>query len=103
MIAIGIIVASPSSENWQHNGARAWVYLRQATSSCVGTLCYVATWIPLVLAPGFLPFQAIYVLLFIMGVMLQSSLVFGIVKDLFRYNVSGFASGLVNIICVLGG
>ena len=106
MIAIGIIVASPIvgklADTMAARGMGLFAARRRLLVSAA--LCYVATWIPLVLAPGFLPFQAIYVLLFIMGMCTcTASLVFGIVKDLFRPNVSGFASGLVNIICVLGG
>ena len=106
MIAIGIIVTSPIvgklADTMAARGMGLFAARRRLLVSAA--LCYVATWIPLVLAPGFLPFQAIYVLLFIMGMCTcTASLVFGIVKDLFRPNVSGFASGLVNIICVLGG
>lgn len=68
------------------------------------TLSYVITWVPIVLAPGILPFSAMYVLLFIMGMSLSSaSLVFGIAKDLFPSKVSGLAMGLVNVISILGG
>jgi len=68
------------------------------------TLLYVATWAPIVPAPGLLPLGAMYLLLFVMGTSVSSaSLVFGIAKELFPSNVSGLAIGLVNITSILGG
>ena len=67
------------------------------------TLIYVITWVPIVLAPGILPFNAMYVLLFIMGMSVSSAtLVFGIAKSLFPENISGLVIGLVNVMGTLG-
>jgi nitrate/nitrite transporter NarK len=67
-------------------------------------VCYFLTWVPIALAPGFLSFNAMYVVLFIMGAAASSAgLVYSMAKDLFPPGVSGFATGLVNVMSIMGG
>ena len=105
MVAAGYVVAAPMIGKLAYVMA-AWgmnLMAAQRRLLVATTLLYVATWAPIVLAPGFLP-SAPYALLFLMGISVSSaSLVFGIAKELFPSNVSGLAIGLVNITSILGG
>lgn len=106
MVATGYVVTAPLlgrlADIMTHRGMN--LTAAQRLLLVITTSVYVATWVPIVLAPGLLPLGAMYVLLFIMGMSVSSaSLSFGIVKDLFPSNVSGIASGLVNISSILGG
>lgn len=106
MIAAGYVAAAPFVGRLADIMAARGMNLMAAQRRLliVTTLLYVATWAPIVLAPGLLPLGAMYVLLFVMGVSVSSaSLVFGIAKDLFPANVSGLAIGLVNVTSILGG
>jgi MFS family permease len=106
MVAVGYVVAAPFVGKLADVMAARGMNLVTAQRRLLvaTTLLYVATWVPIVLAPGFLPLSAMYVLLFVMGISVSSaSLVFGIAKALFPSNVSGLAIGLVNITSILGG
>jgi MFS family permease len=106
MVAVGYVVAAPFVGKLADVMAARGMNLVTAQRRLLvaTTLLYVATWVPIVLAPGFLPLSAMYVLLFVMGISVSSaSLVFGIAKGLFPPNVSGLAIGLVNITSILGG
>jgi len=106
MIAAGYVVAAPFIGRLADIMAARGMNLMAAQRRLLiaTTLLYVGTWMPIVLAPGFLPLSAMYVLLFVMGISVSSaSLVFGIAKDLFPAKVSGLAIGLVNITSILGG
>jgi MFS family permease len=106
MIAAGYVVAAPFIGRLADIMAARGMNLMAAQRRLLiaTTLLYVATWVPIVLAPGLLPLGAMYVLLFVMGISVSSaSLVFGIAKDLFPANVSGLAIGLVNVTSILGG
>jgi len=106
MIATGYVISAPFmgrlADALAARGMGLFIARRRLLIAT--TLCYVVAWMPIVLAKGLLSFRAICVLLFIMGVCLSSSsLVFGIAKDLLPSKVSGFATGLVNIMAILGG
>lgn len=106
MIAAGYVVAAPFIGRLADIMAARGMNLMAAQRRLLiaTTLLYVATWVPIVLAPGLLPLGAMYVLLFVMGMSVSSAgLVFGIAKDLFPAKVSGLAIGLVNITSILGG
>jgi MFS family permease len=106
MIATGYVLTAPFVGKLADTMAARGIDLLVARRSLLigTTLLYVLTWVPIVIAPGLLPFGAMYVLLFIMGISLSSaSLVFGIAKDLFPSKVSGLAIGLVNVLSILGG
>jgi len=106
MVAAGYVLAAPMIGKLADVMAARGMNLIAAQRRLLiaTTLLYVATWAPIVLAPGFLPLGAMYALLFVMGISVSSaSLVFGIAKDLFPAKVSGLAIGLVNITSILGG
>jgi len=106
MVAIGYVLTAPLvgklTDDMAARGADLFDAQRRLL---VGTtLFYVLAWVPIVLAPGILSFGAMYVLLFIMGASASSaSLVFGITNDLFPSRVLGLATGLVNVMSILGG
>jgi len=106
MVAAGYVVAAPIIGRLADVMAARGMNLIAAQRRLLvaTTMLYVVTWVPIVLAPGFLPLSAMYLLLFVMGTSVSSaSLVFGIAKELFPSNVSGLAIGLVNITSILGG
>jgi MFS family permease len=105
MIAVGYVVAAPVmgklADTMAARGTDLLVARRRLLIAT--TLVYVITWVPIVLAPGVLPLNGMYVLLFIMGMSVSSaSLVFGIAKSLFPEKVSGLVIGLVNVMSTLG-
>lgn len=106
MVAAGYVTAAPLVGKLADVMARRGMnpIAAQRRLLIATTFLYVATWMPIVLAPGLLPLSAMYVLLFVMGISVSSAgLVFGIAKDLFPAKVSGLAIGLVNITSILGG
>lgn len=106
MIATGYVLGAPVMGWLADTMAARGMDLFVARMSVLTktTICYVLTWTPIVLAPGLLPFPAMYVLLFIMGICASSSsLVFAVAKDLFPSKVSGFVFGLVSLMYILGG
>lgn len=105
MIAIGYVLAAPVMRKLADTMAARGtdLFVARLRVLIATTLAYVITWVPIVLAPGILPFNAMYVLLFIMGMSVSSaSLVFGIAKSLFPEKVSGLVIGLVNVMSTLG-
>ena len=105
MMAVGYVLAAPVIGKLADTMAARGTDLMVARWRLLiaTTLIYVITWVPIVLAPGILPFNAMYVLLFIMGMSVSSAtLVFGIAKSLFPEKISGFVIGLVNVMGTLG-
>ena len=87
MIATGYVLGAPVMGWLADTMAARGMDLFVARMSVLTktTICYVLTWTPIVLAPGLLPFPAMYVLLFIMGICASSSsLVFAVAKTYSR-------------------
>ncbi len=106
MIATGYVIGAPVVGRLADVlAARGMDAFTARWNILLGTaVCYFLTWVPIALDPGFLSFRAMYVLLFIMGAAASSAgLVYSIAKDLFPPGVSGFATGLVNVMSIMGG
>ncbi len=106
MVAVGYVVAAPFMGRLADRLATAGMDLFAAQRLLLvgSTALCVAVWIPMALAPGLEPWGALHVVIFLLGVSYSTaSLAFGITKDLFPANVSGIATGLVNITSILGG
>lgn len=106
MVAVGYVVAAPFMGRLADRLATAGMDLFAAQRLLLvgSTALCVAVWIPMALAPGLVPWGALHVVIFLLGVSYSTaSLAFGITKDLFPANVSGIATGLVNITSILGG
>ena len=106
MVAVGYVVAAPFMGRLADRLATAGMDLFAAQRLLLvgSTALCVAVWIPMALAPGLVPWGALHVVVFLLGVSYSTaSLAFGITKDLFPANVSGIATGLVNITSILGG
>lgn len=106
VLAVGYVVAAPfvgRLADWlAARGMDRFTARRRILVAT--TVVTVAAWAPMALAPGLVPWSALQALLFIMGMGYSSaSLVFGIGKDLFPANVSGFATSLINVTSILGG
>lgn len=106
MVAVGYVVAAPFMGRLADRLATAGMDLFAAQRLLLvgSTALCVAVWIPMALAPGLVPWRALHAVIFLLGVSYSTaSLAFGITKDLFPANVSGMATGLVNITSILGG
>lgn len=100
MIAIGMILGSPFLGSLSDK-----VFSARKPVMVGGTLIYLLTWLPLALKPGSLSVVLLYLLTFLIGVFGSALVIaaFTANNELFRKEIAGTSTELVNILPIAGG